>query len=381
MSSMGKSQETLSPKIHALTSLRFFAAIYVVFHHTLALFLPRMLEFGTLAKLVSLGYVSVSFFFVLSGYILGIVYLGGRGSVSPRPFFLARFARVYPLFLLTMVLDTPHFFLARLATFGLDIALLKTSVVFAGKRLMLHAWVPQLRGIDDPNWSLSVEMLFYLAFPLLATALWKLRERALWVAAAVFYVAGEAVVVLVTEHSSGDFAAHFPILNLNTFALGILLARWQWLRGERGDPGLPRFRVAANFISGAIVVYVGAIVYWSPLISDANWIVGLLIPVFLWAIWAFSHSDWLPTRLVSSRSLIVLGEASFGLYLFHIPVAHLFERLGWVHGPWPFLLFLGVSIGLSVLSLYFFETPARQWILKRKPVPMQESMEVASDAQ
>jgi peptidoglycan/LPS O-acetylase OafA/YrhL len=73
-------QAQVSEKIHALTSLRFFAALYVVSYHTIhaSSFLPRIS--GTIVdKVVSLGYVSVSFFFLLSGYILSMVYLRRGG--------------------------------------------------------------------------------------------------------------------------------------------------------------------------------------------------------------------------------------------------------------------------------------------------------------
>jgi peptidoglycan/LPS O-acetylase OafA/YrhL len=46
-----------------------------------------------------------------------------------------------------------------------------------------------------------------------------------------------------------------------------------------------------------------------------------------------------------------------------------------------FPVYLGISIGLSVLSFYYFETPLRRWILKRRHTHVKETMEMASDAQ
>lgn len=67
-------------RILPLTSLRFFAALFVVFFHTTPLALRARLP-GVIAQTLGLGFTSVSFFFTLSGYILAIVYLS-RGGLS-----------------------------------------------------------------------------------------------------------------------------------------------------------------------------------------------------------------------------------------------------------------------------------------------------------
>jgi peptidoglycan/LPS O-acetylase OafA/YrhL len=368
-------------KIHALTSLRFFAALFVVLYHATAEFLPGIQNLHGLESFILLGFVSVSFFFLLSGYILGVVYLRREGPVAKGAFYKARFARVYPLFFLTLVLDTPNLFLARWTTYGLSSAVLKTAATFVGNTLMLQAWITNLRGIDNPNWSLSVETLFYLVFPLLGVALWKLRGPSLWVAAAVIYLGGQALVVAATSRI-GVYAAEFPpLLHLSTFAIGILLARWQMLGRQSGGAQRPNAR-ALWLASALAAVGFGIVVYWSPRIPSSSLCDGLLAPIFAVAIWAFSYSDWLPARLLSVPWLVVLGEASFGLYLIHIPVFHLFEHFGWQHIAALFPVYLALAISLSVVSFYFFETPMRLWIMKRAQVAhVKETVEMASDAQ
>jgi len=80
------------PRLPALTSLRFFAALHVVFFHLLAL--KILWSTGWLKQISSIGYVGVSFFFVLSGFILVYTY-AGRESTAIE-FWRARFARIYP---------------------------------------------------------------------------------------------------------------------------------------------------------------------------------------------------------------------------------------------------------------------------------------------
>jgi hypothetical protein len=140
-------------KIHPLTSLRFFAALLVVCFHAMPRVIPGFTPDRFGGKVITIGNVAVSFFFLLSGYILAVVYLRGEAPLNRRKFWNARFARVYPLFLVTLVLDTPNLLLPRIAQNGLEAGVLKTGVNFVGCLAMLQAWIPILGGIDGPNWS------------------------------------------------------------------------------------------------------------------------------------------------------------------------------------------------------------------------------------
>jgi peptidoglycan/LPS O-acetylase OafA/YrhL len=158
-------------KIYPLTSVRFFWAFYVVFHHTAKVFLPvfttgmfNRIPASYLDGLLFLLPASLSFFFVLSGYVLSVVYLREGKLVDKRKFWAARFARIYPLFFVTLVLDTPPLLFIKMHRNGLVLGLIKTAGVFAAHLLMLQGWhLPQLGGIDEPNWSLSAETFFISA--------------------------------------------------------------------------------------------------------------------------------------------------------------------------------------------------------------------------
>jgi peptidoglycan/LPS O-acetylase OafA/YrhL len=82
------------PRLPALTSLRFFAALHVVCFHFLAFKIVSGERW--LGQISSIGYVGVSFFFVLSGFILVYTYAGR--DIPARDFWRARFARIYPAF-------------------------------------------------------------------------------------------------------------------------------------------------------------------------------------------------------------------------------------------------------------------------------------------
>jgi peptidoglycan/LPS O-acetylase OafA/YrhL len=369
-------------RIHPLTSLRFFAALMVVLYHTLPSGTPGFSPSGFLGQSRSIWFASVSFFFFLSGYILAVVYLRGDKLLDRRKFWAARFARVYPLFFVTLVLATPSELVPHIATYGFSKGSFMTFRIFCIQAVMLQAWIPQLRHpIDFPNWSLSVETLFYLTFPFLGSLLWKLRGARIWVAALLIYVVNLVAVRTVAPMLGGDYSVFFPLLHLATFMLGILLARWQERTINPSHvPPVQHWQVYAALLI-AIAGYVGVVGNLSHIpkeyVAD-----GLLTPVFACIIWGFSSTDTRIARLFSLSWLVILGDASYGLYLIHIPVwEEIFVRLHAQEKPIMYLLYLGTCIGLSVLSFYFMEAPTRKWLLRRLAVVPRETLEEASDAQ
>jgi peptidoglycan/LPS O-acetylase OafA/YrhL len=105
------------------------------------------------------------------------------------------------------------------------------------------------------------------------------------------------------------------------------------------------------------------------------------VPFFVAWIWLLSSTRIAPVRWLEAKWLVVLGEASNGLYLLHVPLLDLFQRLHLTGSVWDYPLYFGISMGSSVLSFYYFETPARRWILSRFHSTPTETLEAASDAQ
>jgi peptidoglycan/LPS O-acetylase OafA/YrhL len=236
-------------------------------------------------------------------------------------------------------------------------------------------------GINPPNWSLSVETFLYLCFPMLGVLLWRLRGLGIWVAAVSFYIGGQALVWLVRPYISHQTAMLLPPLHLSTFALGVLLARWQAARRERGMTSEPCAWQADGILVVAVVALMLALGSsllrpWSYLFFD-----GLLAPIFMGIVWALSSARAMASRLLSMRWLVVLGESSYALYLIHDPLLHLFQHFHLEKRPMLYPVYLALCIGLSVLSFFYFETPSRAWLLKRLQTRSLESVEAASTAQ
>src|SRR4051794_16924367 len=171
--------------IAALTGVRFFLALYVVvYHYGQSTFLPL----GTVARnIVGSGYVSVSLFFLLSGYVLAYNYLGDERT-DPGPFWIARIARVAPAYLTAIAVSIPFFVYQRLMHTPLqpgEHENLPSTIAIAAT--CSNAWFPHSDSLwNFPAWSLSCELFFYLLFPFLGSWLTRLTAARLRTAIVAF---------------------------------------------------------------------------------------------------------------------------------------------------------------------------------------------------
>lgn len=220
--------------LRALHGLRFFAAFHIVAFH----FAP-VSEGTALARFVHRGTPSVSLFLVLSGFVLAYNYLdpSAPSRLGPRALWGARFARIYPVYLLGLLLGTPAF-VRRIAVsegWTLPAAEIGTAVV-----LLLQAWIPDAACMwNCPGWSLSAKAFFYLLFPWLAAPFlrWTRRRIVLstgaWLAAGVALQIGWSVVfdrLQACNDASAASAwlrvdAYNPILYVPRFFVGLGVGR------------------------------------------------------------------------------------------------------------------------------------------------------------
>lgn len=367
-------------KIAPLTSLRFFAAFIVVLYHAA----PASLRVNgslPIGNFFNISFISVGFFFTLSGYILSTVYLQSAKPVDSKRFWIARFARIYPLFTVSLLIDLPNVILFRVAKYGLKAALLKTSVTLAGNLLMLQSWYLRLRFINPPVWSLAVETIFYLVFPFIGWRLWKTSPRVAVLGSVLLYIAGMALVDAgIRVGLNPDIIKFNPIFHMHEFLIGILAARWH-LRMLESDSVGERLKKLAPWIAAlALALFIVAI-YQFETISELYFRDGLLVPAYVLAIVAFGTGNrWLDAAF-SVPWLVALGEASYGLYLIHEPIGRYFALAGFWENVWVFPIYVVVCVGLSVAGFYLFEIPARRAILSWAHTRSKESTMTAAIAQ
>jgi peptidoglycan/LPS O-acetylase OafA/YrhL len=353
-------------RLNALTGLRCFAAVNIVLFH-----FSNPQWFGWLAPVVNAGYVSVSYFILLSGFVLAYNYSGRAraGELELGRFYKARFTRIYPIYLLSLILawnQLPREYASH--THGMFWA----GVVMTP--LLVQGWIPAIATfVNTPAWTMSAEAFYYVIFPWLAR--WKRPERAgphLWKMAGIWVLG--MVPGALYMYFNPDGIAHpdrysyghwlwalkyTPYAHLFSFIFGVMLAELDEIMVR--DSRLRFWLGLVGFAGIYGLLTLGPLVPYA-IIHD-----GLLMPLFACIVLGLAGQNRLATVL-GWRPLVFVGEASYCLYLLHFNLwnmvhgSHLLEWTGLIRfDPWISYVLL---IGLALLALHFIEKPAQRQLRK-----------------
>lgn len=356
----------------ALTGLRFIAALGVVCTHFGQTSLPRILR-----PIAYNGFTGVSLFFVLSGFILTYTY--ARRGTARRAFWLARFARIYPAYLLALVVATgPLIWNHELS--GWAAAGASPALVLLTTPLVLQAWFPWVHSVwDGPAWSLSAEAFFYAVFPFLLPLLTRIPLRRLpLVLLACYAVALIGPTVYAHTHTNMDPAASleivmfWPPMHLPEFVFGMVVGCIYLAPLHMTN------RIASTLSSATCLVLLYTLNSGDAILSIYSFN-GLWTPQFGILILSLAYGHGPIARMLSTSAMMRLGEASYAVYLLHWPLHAWIERIIGVsdaeaRASLPFFAaYLALTI-LSALIVYAaVEVPARRWIRVRFTGQAQES--------
>lgn len=373
----GRAQARVSeraPQLSALTGLRFVAALWVLLYHLAITGGPLI---G--GPVVQYGYVGVSLFYILSGFILAYSYLDGAGRLRTtlRAFYVARVARLYPVYLTALLVALPPFLWTAMAP-GTRVLGAVLSVL--GLQAWVYAWIP---SIDGPAWSVSVEMAFYLAFPALAMLTARIPRRHLALTANMWWLVALCWPLLYIGVNPDHFAypMHWqlvapwqltlrtePLTRLPEFALGLCLGRLYMadrahqMRAPRAASGLALIgAVGGTLAAAAAVLLIGRV---GPYVLLHN---GLLDPFFALAIYGLAFGRGPLARALSTRPTVVLGEISYAAYLLHVPIMQISAHLwpGALAGAGGAVACLGTILVASLVCYRVVERPGRRAIRAR----------------
>jgi peptidoglycan/LPS O-acetylase OafA/YrhL len=356
---------TREVQLPRLTSLRFFAAFWVLAFHAI----PRDGSLRFTDAFWSVGWIGVTFFFVLSGFILTYTYGQRGGAIDSRSFWVARFARVYPLYLFAMLFAVPRLvrdvLVSRAGASPIDSHTLVGAVV--SSLSMTQAWFGQYVCVwNCPSWSVSDEAFFYALFPLVVPLTARPRGRLLILAAAVSGMGiaawGQLSASAPALVAAAGASSLNPIMRLPEFLVGV------WLGGVyvARDRPFKLARVLAAIASVAIV----ALATWSGLHPDFGASYVESVPLFALLILAVASTPGPERGVLAARPLVLLGEASYALYMLHGPlhgyVLAAFNRIAPAASAWTvFGVYTIASLALAIASYHWLERPARSWIRAR----------------
>lgn len=355
------------PQLNALTGARFVAALYVlIFHAAIALHIVavdmqggegefkdwcaqgvRLFDESWYARgLVRSGFVAVSFFFTLSGFILTYSSLDRQNQlrVARRPFWAARFARVYPVYFVGLVVSLPMF-LGWLVTQDPPLPAAKAWAIGGATLSLVQAWWPLASNVwNAPGWSLSVEAFFYFTFPWTAIAISQLSRRNLWLlmlgcwcvslAIPIVYMAlqpdGLARVDWTTDATWLKVVKFNPLIRLPEFLFGIALGR---LFGDQLASGSWSLKALGAPLSALASILIVAALAVSDVVPELILHNGLLLPLFGLLIYSLAAGRGPVAWLLSSRWAVLLGNASYAMYILHYSII--------------FVVIIGVWLGLG----------------------------------
>jgi len=323
------------------------------------------------------GFVFVGFFFLLSGYVLAYNYADRALTLNARQFWVARFARLYPIYLLGLAVSFqmleaewqvrthPQFWTGFLLT-----------------PVLLQGWDPRLATYwNTVGWTLSSELLLYGSFPWVVRA-WQIHASALnttrrliviflglWLLGMVPH---GLYMIFNPDHLSEPISRYSygmwlralkytPPSYVCMFLAGITLGKLQ-LRLVISDQ--QRFAVALAGVAGVGLFFYTMVTHVPYILMHG----GLLLPLF--AVLTIGLSGANPVASVFAwKPLLVIGETTFCLYILHFNSInllrnyHVWERLHVTAlDPW---ITYAAALAIAALAHYLVEAPARRMILKR----------------
>ena len=328
----------MDKRIPQLDGIRGLAALTVVVAH----------YFGETAsgfKPLSIGWLGVEVFFVLSGFLIGGIILDARDQPGFwRGFFLRRAARILPVYLLTVALV-----LAMGATFSPWVYLTFTQNM-----------APAFQGMDliftHPLWTLAVEEQFYLLLPLVIVA----TPRRLLPAALGAMFVGALVFRMIVYPTNPSAASLFLPARMDLLSAGVIAA---WAARH-----LPVERLMLVLRIAPIPLLFAASGVHRVFGMDAFIIYGQSLIALGVAAFLLTVSKGAPEfrGFLSSRLLGFFGTISFALYLLHQPVNYLMHvaLLGAAPdvGSMAQIAVTAASVGVSILAAWM------SWVVMERPI-------------
>ncbi|MDO5712466.1 MAG: acyltransferase [Micrococcales bacterium] len=385
------------PNLPSLTGARWWAAFAVFILHALV-FLPvypfqKTELFANIHSVIpmQLGSAGVTFFFVLSGFI---IYWSNGNMSNVRRYLKRRVLKIYP----THIVASVVFIVAASVP-------LSKAVVWVPNLLLIHTWVPRwttLGGLNVPSWSLVAELLFYLSFPLFVPLVRKVTGAGIW------WAIGGLFTLIVLLHLGYYLFLDGPTGIQNAFLPRFwpgdvspnfeIHASPEWF-AQNDIPVFPSYWMTYNFpLSRLPEFYLGVMA--AKLVIEGrwrnkrmSWPLGVLAASYAatWVVpvnFKMSVLFLIPMMMVvatlavkdiegntgisGSPTMVRLGDISFAFYLIQFPVMVIVTRLfiggnqyyfrGWL--GWTVLTFV-ISVVAAWLIYTFIDDP----IMKRAARP------------
>ncbi|HEY0891679.1 MAG TPA: acyltransferase [Cellvibrio sp.] len=394
---MTSNPHDIRPKQHgrhlpALTGIRFVAILHIFCFHLWVLFdmkkepgmenlLRGMNDLpAPLFTAIANGWMSTSFFFLLSGFILAYLYWGedGQLSIPKKTFWLARAIRIYPIHLILMLIT-----LLMTTAYQLSLGTSPWLLVASGLTTLTltQAWYPDLVPIWSwPTWTISALVFLYAVMPFLLPRLATLSRRAsIQLLCALPFISLLPTGIYALYFPAGTQAPQFwkifigstPLFWLAHFIAGILLTRvFNFSRAANtSDPASGSWFAWGDLALLAVVVFACAQQIEEPFKFFLRH--GLMMPLYMIIIVDLARGRGIAARLFSLPGTGFLGETGFSIFIwqnFVLMMCGAFIMFNPEAGQHQFFWALVGAIALGIISTYLIEKPIarklrRKWLV------------------
>ena len=293
-------------RIEQLTFTRFIAAVFIVIFHygkNSAVFNNSYFDF-----LLKQANVCVSYFFILSGFVMIVAYQN-KSKIDTFEYLKNRFARIYPIYFLGIILVLITFILSGTVNF-LDLFL---------NLFMIQAWIPgKAITLNFPGWSLSVECFFYIVFPFFFNSVYKkFNTKTITTAIAAFWLISQIVLhTMIPVNPIKGFPLsttdllYSPLMHLNEFLAGNLAGIYFTKKLSASQKNFDWMILFVLFLIFITLKFPIGLIYHN----------GMLALLFIPLIILISLNNGIITTIFKSKIFVFLGEISFGIYILQCPV-------------------------------------------------------------
>lgn len=333
--------------IRTLQSLRFVFIMLVVLSH----YIGPSFDFG--------GECGVSFFFILSGFVLSIAYSEkiSKELFNTKIFFNKQLIKIYPLHIITFII-----------MFVLDIRLDKycNPVAAIANLLLLQSWVPAdsfYFVANSPSWFLCDILFFYAVFSSLNKFILHADNRKIISISIIVFLLYICLMAVLPSHLVNPILYANPLTRLLDFIIGIILYKLyisdKGIALKNNINSKSSITVSLIELSLILLVVITAIVYphLQPRVRTVS-IFWLSMPIFILFFAMSDKSSGIISKLLQGKTMLWLGNISFCIYIIHAPVLRIFnsislnigiENISIIH----FSIFTIILIVLSYLSYIF----------------------------
>lgn len=302
------------------------------------------------------GNYGVTLFFVISGFLITQHTLQRSGTLAQiklKDFYIRRIARIMPCLVLLVALVTALGAMGlkpfiNQAPNGIEVSygltVFSAFTFWMNILIIENGWVNYALGV---LWSLSVEEVFYLAFPILCVVLGRGKGFIIFLLAIIIYAPYSRSLHFAEE--SGAYLYHY-FSSFDGIAIGCLTALMTQRMGQKIQ--------VSKIVVPIIVLLMAAVYLYAPIKEVSTWGISIFALLSAMLIFCFAQNPYTESRSILSKGVAWIGQRSYEMYLFHLIILGLFKVF---YFPKETL----ASEKLMLLPIYFIAVFVLSWAIEK----------------